>query len=221
MSIMGKLFFYSDQVVESLDNRRVDELLFSGLNPKNIKIAYIPSIEDKERKYFHVKAEYYRNYGVENIMFFDLYSDFDPFKIDDLLQCDIIHLSAGNPIDFRKALQKRGMDKVLKHYFEQGGTLVGVSGGAVQLGKSTKLFQLYTAAIGDDYLEALHFVNFEFLPHYNRWTDDFKLAVHNYAHTTGTTVFAGNDGDGLIVDGDTIQMVGNILVIHNGENDKL
>lgn len=43
---MGKLFFYSDQVKESPGNVRMDELLFAGMEPKNIKIGYIPSTRD-------------------------------------------------------------------------------------------------------------------------------------------------------------------------------
>jgi dipeptidase E len=142
---MGKLFFYSDQVVESPGNRRLDNILLTGKDPKSIKIGYIPSTEDKEKTYFNTKAQYYRTYGIQDIIFFDLYSEFDPLKIEELLKCDIIHLSAGNPIEFRNAIKNRNMEKILRDYFYQGGNIVGVSGGAVQLGKTTKLFQMYRA----------------------------------------------------------------------------
>ncbi|MGB8000962.1 MAG: hypothetical protein WCF60_12840, partial [Anaerobacillus sp.] len=65
----------------------------------------------------------------------------------------------------------------------------------------------------DEGSESLQFVDFEFLPHYNRWNDDFKQKVLAYSQETGTKVYAGNDGDGLIVDGDTITTIGNIKVI--------
>jgi dipeptidase E len=214
---MGKLFFYSDQVVESPGNRRVDDLLFSGLVPKNIKIGYIPSTEDKEKRYFNLKEQYYREYGIQNMLFFDLYSEFNPLKVKELLSCDIIHLSAGNPIEFRCAIENRQMKKVLSDYFNQGGIIVGVSGGAVQLGKSAKLFQLFMDTLNEEDLDTLNFVDFEFLPHYNRWTDDFKRDVLSFSQTTGTTVYAGNDGDGLIVNGEKLQMVGEIVVIRDGK----
>lgn len=209
---MGKLFFYSDQVVESPGNRRLDNILLAGMDTKNFRIGYIPSTEDREKKYFNTKAQYYRDYGIQDIMFFDLYNEFNSLKIDELLKCDIIHLSAGNPIEFRNAIKRRNMEKLLCDYFYQGGTIVGVSGGAVQLGKSTKLFQMFIGD-SDEELETLQLVNFEFLPHYNRWNEDYKRKVHNYAKTTGTTVYAGNDGDGIIVEGNRIQMVGEIVVI--------
>jgi dipeptidase E len=146
-------------------------------------------------------------------MFFDLYNEFDPLKINELLKCDIIQLSAGNPIQFRNAIRNRNMEKVLWDYFKTGGTIVGVSGGAVQLGKSTKLFQLFSGTLSNENSDSLQFVDFEFLPHYNRWNDDFKQEVLKYSQTSRTTVYASNDGDGLIVDGDNIQLIGDILVI--------
>ncbi len=209
----GKLIFYSDQVVESPGNRRLDEFLFAGLETSQIKVGYLPSTEDIHKKYFNTKVQYYREYGVKNILFFDLYSEFNPSKIKELMQCDIIHLSAGNPLEFRKAIKNRNMDKVLWEYFNNDGIIVGVSGGAVQLGHSTKLFQLFTNTSDDEDSDSLQFVDFEFLPHYNRWNDDFKRKVLEYSQETGIKVYAGNDGDGLIVDGNTINTIGNIKVI--------
>ncbi|MCA1063778.1 Type 1 glutamine amidotransferase-like domain-containing protein [Rossellomorea sp. AcN35-11] len=94
-------------------------------------------------------------------MFFDLYSEFEPLIIQELLKCDIIHLSAGNPIEFRKAIKQRNMEKVLCDYYHHGGMIVGVSGGAVQLGKTTKLFQMFTGDLDGD-LQASQLVDFEF-----------------------------------------------------------
>ncbi|MGA9290050.1 MAG: Type 1 glutamine amidotransferase-like domain-containing protein [Anaerobacillus sp.] len=210
---MGKLLFYSDQIVESPGNQRLDKVLFTGMEPKQIKVGYLPSTEDIDRKYFKTKVQYYREYGVKDLLFFDLYSEFNLSKIKELMQCDIIHLSAGNPLEFRNAIKYRKMDKVLWDYFNNDGTIVGVSGGAVQLGHSTKLFQLFTDTLGNEDSESLQFVDFEFLPHYNRWNDDFKQKVLAYSQETGTKVYAGNDGDGLIVDGDSITTIGNIKVI--------
>lgn len=210
---MGKLFFYSDQIVESPGNKRMDHILFANNETNSIKIGYVPSTEDKEKAYYNIKANYYREYGIQNMMFFDLYSEFNPSKILELLECDMIHLSAGNPIQFKKAIKHRNMEKVLCDYFNHGGIIVGVSGGAVQLGKSTKLFELFTGE-SDDEVDTLNLVDFEFLPHYNRWGDVFKRDVYHYAKTTGTTVYAGNDGDGIIVEGEDIQMIGDIVKIN-------
>ncbi|MDZ5710696.1 Type 1 glutamine amidotransferase-like domain-containing protein [Jeotgalibacillus haloalkalitolerans] len=198
--------------MESPGNQRLDDILFKGMN-RHTKIGYIPSTEDPDRTYFQTKADYYRHYGVEEIMFFDLYSDFDSSKIEELLSCDIVHLSAGNPIEFQSALAHRKMDQVLREYFNRGGTIVGVSGGAVQLGKSITLFQLFTGESGRK-LKGLQLADFEFLPHYNRWDDAFKKKVEQYAVETGITVYAGNDGDGMVVEDGHIQFIGEIKIIN-------
>ncbi|WP_409292900.1 Type 1 glutamine amidotransferase-like domain-containing protein [Peribacillus sp. SCS-37] len=211
---MGRLFFYSDQVVESPGNLRLDH--FAGMEPSQIKIGYIPSTEDKEREYFKAKVQYYHDYGIKNIIFFDLYSEFDSSKIGELLSCDIIHLSAGNPIEFRNAIRLRKMNKVLWDYFNKDGTIIGVSGGAVQLGKSAKLFQLFTGSFNNEKMDTLHFADFEFLPHFNRWSGDFKQQVLQYSQTTGTLIYAVNDGDGLIVEDGNIQFVGDVKILNNG-----
>lgn len=209
---IGKLFFYSDQVVESPGNQRLDALLFEGLDISTIKVGYIPSTEDKRKQYFQTKVQYYQDYGVTNILYFDLYTEFNSLKIKELLQCDIIHLSAGNPIDFSNAMNLRGMNKVLEEYLQSGGIIVGVSGGGVLLGDSVNLFQLFI----DDYKKSSHtlqFVDFEFLPHYNRWNEDFKQKVRQYSERKKKKIVCVNDGDGLIVEGDSIRMIGNAQVI--------
>lgn len=214
----GRLFFYSDQIIESPGNRNLDALLLAGHNPAQTRIGFIPSTGDPDRRFFRNKTAYYGQYGVRHLMFFDLYDEFERGKVSELLSCDIIHLSAGDPLQFRRGLLARGLATVLRDYYHAGGTLVGVSGGAVQLGQSTRLFQLFTGSLGgaldpDSDLRTLQLVDFEFLPHFNRWTDAFKNEVATYARSTGIIVYAGNDGDGLIVDGTGMTPVGDIVRI--------
>lgn len=174
--ISGRLFFYSDQVIESPGNRNLDTLLLADHVPAQIRIGYIPSTADPDRQFFRNKAAYYGEYGVRHLLFFDLYGKFDRGKVSDLLACDIIHLSAGNPLQFRQSLMARGISTILRDYYHAGGTLVGVSGGAVQLGQSARLFQLLTGSLDDSVdsgsdLRTLQLVDFDFLPHFNRWTE--------------------------------------------------
>lgn len=210
---MGKLFLYSDQIMESPGNQRLDSLLFNGMETEKIKVGYLPSTEDHNKKYFRTKVNYYQNYGIENILFFDLYTEFSASNINKLMDCDIIHLSAGNPIEFRKAIKHRKMEPVLWDYYQSGGNIVGVSGGAVQLGQSTRLFHLFKGSHCVESTNALKMVDFEFLPHYNRWNHDFKQKVLAYSKKTGNSVYCVNDGDGVVVDGGNIQMFGDVKVI--------
>ncbi|MCA1054016.1 Type 1 glutamine amidotransferase-like domain-containing protein [Rossellomorea aquimaris] len=210
---MGELYFYSDQIAESPGNRRLDDRLFANKQPESMKIGYLPSTEDPERLYFKQKESYYQQYGVTDLLFFDLYSDFDASKMEELLNCDVIHLSAGNPLYFRRALRNRAMVEPLRHYYVNGGTIVGVSGGAVQLGKTAKLFELFIGDEGQDRLDTLDLADFEFLPHYNRWDEKYKRAVVQHARASKTKVLAGSDGDGVIIDSDGVHFIGDIVEI--------
>ncbi len=96
-----RLFFYSDQITESPGNGNVDTvLLLAGHHAAHIRIGFIPSTGHPDRKFFRDKTAYYGQYGVRHRLFFDLYDEFAPGLVPDLLACNIIHLSAGNPLRF-------------------------------------------------------------------------------------------------------------------------
>lgn len=52
---MGKLVFYSDQIIGKSD--KLDKELLSLIDKKNPKLAFIPSCSDVTRKYYNEKVE--------------------------------------------------------------------------------------------------------------------------------------------------------------------
>jgi dipeptidase E len=217
---MKKLVFYSDQVFRG--NNKVDAGLINLIDKPNPKIGYIPSCGDKERIYFRENCEYYRKLGFENFFFFDLDVEFENSTTDELLSCDLIHFSGGDPIYFNKNIKEKNFIDVFRNYVEQGGILVGVSGGGLQF---TKTVAIYQSFIGDvdrmdqaDYfaLSALNMVDFEFLPHYNRWDEIFISKVKSYSIKFDSLIYAVRDGDGILIRNDQIVFVGNGVKIENG-----
>lgn len=217
---MRKLVFYSDQGHKN--NARVDAKLLSLLRKPSVKVGYIPSGGDKKRKYYTENCEYYKKLGFEDFFFFDLDDEYDELRINELLSCNIIHLSAGDPLYFVQNIKKRNFVNVLRYFVDQGGILVGVSGGSLQL---TKTVAIYKSSIGnlrdvtyEDYLglSALNLVDFEFLPHYNRWSQDFIDTVKAYSAKFSCLIYACRDGDGILVNNNEIEFIGNITKIENG-----
>ncbi len=217
---MRKLVLYSDQ--DNKNNEKVDAKLLSIIQVPSAKIAYIPSGGDKDRQYFQNICEHYKKLGFEDFLFFDLDDEYDPTKIDELLACHIIHLSAGDPIYFNQNIKRRNFVRVLRNFVDQGGILVGVSGGSLQL---TKTVAIYKAFIGnldgityEDYegLFGLNLVDFEFLPHFNRWNQGFIDKVKSYSAKFSCLIFACRDGDGIVVNDTEIEFVGDIVKIENG-----
>ena len=216
---MGNLYFYSDQSI--IENQRLDFDLIKGFGGKRIRIGYIPSCGDKERKFYNNQKNYYSQYNIEDFLFFDIDDEYDEGLINELLSCDIIHISAGDPIYCLTNMNKRNFYSILKKYYNDGGTFVGVSGGAVQLGKNAGLFKAFQSNVDDailnlNNLSTLGLVNFEFLPHYNRWDDSFKKAVKEYSCRVKTTIYACDDGDGIILKNGCLSYIGEIKKIENG-----
>jgi len=218
--VMKKLVLYSDQSHQN--NEKVDARLVSLVQKPNARIGYVPSGGDKERKYYQKICEHYKKLGFEDFLFFDLDDEFDPSAIDELLACDIIHLSAGDPIYFIHNISRRNFDNILRHYVAQGGILVGVSGGSLQLTKTVAIYRAFIGSLSDitdeDYvgLSALNLVGFEFLPHYNRWNQEFIDTIKAYSAKFSCLIYACRDGDGIVVNDNNLEFIGDVVKIENG-----
>ncbi|MBU3155814.1 Type 1 glutamine amidotransferase-like domain-containing protein [Clostridium estertheticum] len=210
---MRKIVLYSDQIIK--ENRKIDYELLRLLNKKNPSIGYIPSCSDLTRKYFNPKVQYYNELGISNIQYFDLDKEYDETKINDIFQSDAIHLSGGNTFYFLYLLKKRNLVKSLQLYVEQGGILIGISAGSIILSKTIDMAQFGDEDIvGIEDRSSLGIVDFQFMPH---WSDDESVKyldlLKDYSKVKKTTIYACNDGDGIVIDGDDIKFIGNVIKI--------
>ena len=101
----GAIIFYSDQVIS--ENERLDRRFLELVNKEKPKLAYIPSASDGTRRYYQEKQTYYKKYGIQDLLYFDLNKEYDPTKTDELLSCDAIHLSGGDPFQFLGSIQEK------------------------------------------------------------------------------------------------------------------
>ena len=208
----GTIIFYSDQVIP--ENERLDKRIFEISGKDRPKLAYIPSASDANRKYFKDKCEYYKKYGIEDILYFDLNKEYDPSKTDELLTCDAIHLSGGDPFQFLGSIRKRNFGPVLKKYWEDGGILLGISAGAIVLTPSINISHVFYQSRTDKH-QAVGLVDFHFLPHWNLRegkTEDVK----RFSQENQATVYACKDGDGMVIRDGKMELVGELLKIENG-----
>jgi dipeptidase E len=216
---MGKIFFLSNGIRKG--NKRLNADLVSSISGSGSKIGYIPCDGDKDRSYFDEQLNEYITLGAEELFFFDITEEYNEKLLEELMECKAIHLSGGDPIKFRSNLLNRKMNPFLREYYHNGGTLIGMSGGAVQFGRSAGLFCLFQKNLEEalnnrDKLDTLQLAPFEFLPHFNRWTSPFKQSVEEYTKLTGSTVYACKDGDGIIEENGNISFLGEIHQIEGG-----
>jgi dipeptidase E len=212
----GKLVFHSDQIT---GNTEVDKVWLKEKDVTNLRIGYIPSQSDRTRKYFQQKVEWYKQFGITDMVYFDLDQEYDEQKITELLGCQAIHLSGGDTYQFLHSIKKRNFASTLQNYFKQGGTLVGVSAGSIVMTSSIDITNLYqddnTTGLTD--FSSLGLVDFEFFAHLNDREQWVKTLQDYSTRNNGRVIYACNDGDGIIVSDNEIQLFGNILKIQNGD----
>jgi len=209
----GAIIFYSDQVIPA--NERLDRRFLEMINKDRPKLAYIPSASDSTRRYYREKCEYYKKYGIDDLLYFDLNKEYDPVLTEELLACDAIHLSGGDPFQFLGSIRKRDFGSVLKKYLTNGGILLGISAGAIVLTPSINISHVFYRSRTDQQ-QAVGLVDFHFLPHLNqregRLEDVKRFSIENKA-----TVYACRDGAGMVIRGGKIELVGDVMRIEKGK----
>ena len=166
---MKKMVLHSDQVEGETE---VDEAFLELVALDNPKIGYIPSKSDLDREYFGRVSDWYGQFGVNSLLYFDLDQEFDKDKIDELLECDAIHLSGGNTYYFLHLMKKRGFLEVLKEFVERGGVLIGVSAGSIIMSETISITEVDDGIHGDqnivglEDLSSLGLNDFDFFPHF-------------------------------------------------------
>lgn len=209
-----KLVLYSDQSIEA--NKKVDIELLKLINKEKPHIGYIASGSDITRTYFNLKVEYYRNLGVDNILYFDLDVEFDESKIEDLFNCDAIHLPGGNTYWFLYNLKKRNFISKLQQFVSMGKVLIGISAGSILMSKNIDIAQFEdenVVSLKDT--TSLGLVDFEFLPHWNMYSSCLE-DLKKYSLEKNNVIYACKDGDGIVVENNEIRFYGDIIKIING-----
>ncbi|HQX15809.1 MAG TPA: Type 1 glutamine amidotransferase-like domain-containing protein [Anaerolineales bacterium] len=211
-----KLAFYSDQQTER--SSKLDEHLLSLIGKQRPIIGYIPSSTDAERTWYKQQQAYYKSLDADLSVYFELEIEYEPDKAKNLFTCDAIHLSGGSTYNFLYWLRKRGLISLLHDYVANGGVLIGVSAGAILMTPEISTTHICGEEPSHNLtdLSALNFVDFAFLPHINR-IEDVENKLIEYSITQSGKIFGCPDGDGIIVNGNGIQCVGDLILAENGK----
>ncbi|WP_232297293.1 MULTISPECIES: Type 1 glutamine amidotransferase-like domain-containing protein [Bacillus cereus group] len=210
--LMRKIVLYSDQIQE---DRKLDYELLRLLNKENPSIAYLRSSSDITGKYFNYVVKYYGEIGISNVKYFDLDKEYDERKINDIFNYDAIHLSGGNTFHFLNSLRKRNLVHSLKSYLEKGRILIGVSAGSIITTQSIDTAQFIDEdIIGIEDRSSLGFVDFDFMPHWSeKLSEEYLDLLKDYSKLNHRTVYGCKDGDGIVIEGEDIKLIGNIIKI--------
>jgi len=115
-------------------------------------------------------------------------------------------------------LRKRGSISPLRDYVANGGVLIGVSAGAILITPEISTTHICgeTPSHNLNDLSTLNLVDFAFLPHTNK-IESVEKKIVEYSKMHKRRLFGCKDGDGIIVNGDSIQCIGELILAENGE----
>lgn len=209
---MKKLVLYSDHINNA--NENIDKELYRLITTAKPKLGYIPSCSDINYKYYNKAIEYYKKIGISDFMYFDVDKEYDEDKLKDLLECNIIHLSGGDTSYFMKNIKCRNLENVLINYVNSGGILVGVSAGAIIITQNISIVRFFDEEC-NDIQKGLGLVNFEFIPHWNKYKDKLE-EIMEYSKSEKKIIYLCEDIGGIIINDKDITAYGNIIKIDKG-----
>ncbi len=205
---MKKLVLYSAQ--ETPEDRKIDLKLMRLIAKPNPRIAWMPSDFVNDTAWFHNKKKYYTQYGAtleEPVQFGAVLLE---SELQNLFSYDAIHLSGGDTPQFLTLLREHHLLERLRDYVARGGVLVGVSAGAIIM--TPNIVMAYDC--GDDRPSkpfdhsALGLVDFAFMPHF---TPELEVRCQALALELNCTLYACQDGAGIVINGDEIKLMGDVL----------
>lgn len=216
---MGGMVLYSHGNKTNDEKTHYELVNLLGGNLESI--GYVPSTPESVIFFESIK-KHYTGLGFKTVKCLDIHNSFDNNVLSELLSCSAIHLSAGNPIYLSSRLKQLGLNSHLVKYCEEGGIIIGNSGGSMQVTRSVNLYKLFCDGLEKvikeyDDLLALGLVNFEFLPHYNLHKEEFIALVQQYTIWLDITVYGCADGGAIIIDNKKLKFIGETYKIKSGE----
>ncbi|GAA6621046.1 hypothetical protein NUACC26_068640 [Scytonema sp. NUACC26] len=207
---MRQLVFYSDRAMAA--NQQVDRYLLQLLDATTARIGYISSSSDPKRQYFNAEQKYYQQYGFELAIYVELDVAYKPDLLDELFACDAIHLSGGNTYYFLYWLQQRGLMTRLREYALRQGVLIGISAGAIIMTQEVTSAELCgdTPYAPLTIYQGLGLVDFAFVPHVQDTPENYAR-MQAYTNHQQRVLYGCHDGDGIVVAGETVTLVGNVV----------
>lgn len=197
----------------------LDRMRSKGVRPR---IAWIPPFSVTGRERFPGARELFASYGFTALEYCDIDEAPDGTQLAGLEQYDIIYLTGGNPIEFRRRIIRSGLASRLQQCLAAGSLIIGASGGALQLTRNVSLFRLVDEPLDQVLAEhheyvGLNFVGYEFLPHLNRLESSFLDKVRGYSERLAHDIIALSDGAAVLhTTSDDFQCVGGAARFHSG-----
>jgi peptidase E len=186
------------------------------------RIAWMPPFTEMGRERFTAAQKLFEAYGFSDLEYCDIDREPNEEQLAHLDQYDVIYLTGGDPIGFRRNILRAGLPGRLQQCLSAGRLIVAASGGSMQLTKNVSLFRLLAAPLDEvianrgEY-EGLGVVDYEILPHLNRFEPSFLETVRRYSEPLTHDVIGLADGAAILQrSGDDYWCVGQATRFRSG-----
>lgn len=213
-----KLVFYSGG--DEYDNNNLDEITVSLTGLEKPKMAFIPACSYQSNIEFYGFVSQFRKFDITQFIHFPIDVPFDSIMLEEVFNCDIIHLGGGNTYYFLKYLRRNKLLYRLKEFVNKGGVLTGLSAGGILMTPTidTAGFPDFDKDDNDEKMKnfkSLGLVKFEFFPHYkNSARYDKELLKHSRNLTY--PLYACPDGSGIVIENKSILFHGRSFCFFKG-----
>jgi peptidase E len=187
------------------------------------RIVWIPPFTRAGRERFPTAQDQFAAFGFTNLEYCDIDEELNEMQLAVLDQFDIIYLTGGDPIGFRRNILRSGFSTRLQQCLAVGCLVVAASGGSMQLTTNVSLFRLIDNPLDKVLAErneynALGILEYEILPHLNRLESSFLENVRRYSEQINHDVIGLADGAALLyVNTDEYLCFGQVTRFRRGE----
>lgn len=177
---------------------------------ENCKTAALVVTADNEYK----EKNYHVDRCVAELESLNLHADIldlDTTPAENLLKYDVVEFIGGNPFYLLNSIREHKAADVLKTVADKN-VLIGWSAAAFVFGSTLELVNMYSADmnfLGLKDLSGINLTDVEVLPHYEKFLkrfDAFEEKCRIYEKEYSVEVIRLNDGDGVFVDGNTVEI---------------
>lgn len=182
--------------------------------PKSETLTFIPFSDWDSDEDFDDFKKTFKRLGFRKFIKFPIDIYFSKILEGAVLDTPFIFLGGGNTFYFINSMRKIGFLNKLKNYYMSGGSLGGMSAGAIILTPSIKSAS-YPQFDCDENVDniknfnSLGLVNFEFFPHYKN-SERYNEELIYQSKNTSNPIYAARDGSGIIEKDEEIIFYGDI-----------